>query len=67
MPGRYISKGVGAIYPCLFCFLAHRKPGMTTDETGKKLNISQSAVSRSSMRGERIARENRLELIEINA
>ncbi|MDY6856187.1 MAG: transposase [Thermodesulfobacteriota bacterium] len=46
----------------LLCFWAHRKLGMTTIEIGKKLNISQSAVSRSSLRGEKIARENRFEL-----
>ena len=50
------------------CFAwAHRKLGMTTIEIGKKLNLSQSAVSRSSLRGEKIARENRFELIERNA
>jgi REP-associated tyrosine transposase len=36
----------------LLCFWAHRKLGMTTIEIGKRLNISQSAVSRSSMRGQ---------------
>ena len=51
----------------LLCFWAHRKLGMTTIEIGKKLNLSQSAVSRSSIRGEKIARENRFELIERNA
>jgi len=51
----------------LLCFWAHRKLGMTTIEIGKKLNLSQSAVSRSSLRGEKIARENRFELIERNA
>ncbi len=47
----------------LLCFWAHRKLGMTTIEIGKKLNICQSAVSRSSIRGEKIERENRFELI----
>jgi hypothetical protein len=51
----------------LLCFWAHRKLGMTTIEIGKKLNISQSAVSRSSMRGQQIERENRFELIDQNA
>jgi len=51
----------------LLCFWAHRKLGMTTIETGKKLNIYQSAVSRSSIRGEKIERENQFELIEQNA
>ncbi len=47
----------------LLCFWAHRKLGMTTIEIGKKLNICQSAVSRSSIRGEKIERENKFELI----
>ncbi|WDN87979.1 hypothetical protein BuS5_00947 [Desulfosarcina sp. BuS5] len=47
----------------LLCFWARRKLGMTTIEIGKKLNICQSAVSRSSIRGEKIERENRFELI----
>ena len=48
----------------LLCFWAHRKLGMTTIEIGRMLNISQSAVSRSSMRGQQIERENRFELID---
>jgi REP element-mobilizing transposase RayT len=48
----------------LLCFWAHRKLGMTTIEIGRKLNISQSAVSRSSMRGQTIERENGFELLE---
>lgn len=48
----------------LLCFWAHRKLGMTTIEIGRRLNISQSAVSRSSMRGQKIERENRFELID---
>jgi len=51
----------------LLCFWAHRKLGMTTIEIGKRLNICQSAVSRSSLRGQKIERENRFELIELNA
>ena len=48
----------------LLCFWAHRKLGMTTIEIGRRLNISQSAVSRSSMKGQQIERENRFELID---
>lgn len=48
----------------LLCFLAHRKLGMTAIEIGRKLNISQSAVSRSYLRGQKIERENRFELLE---
>jgi len=51
----------------LLCFWAHRKPGMTTIEIGKRLNISQSAVSSSSLRGQKIEKENRFELIDLNA
>ena len=51
----------------LLCFLAHRKLGMTTIEIGKRLNISQSGVSRSSLRGQKIERENRFKMIEQNA
>ncbi|RLC06227.1 MAG: transposase [Deltaproteobacteria bacterium] len=47
----------------LLCFWMHRKLGITTVEIGRKLNISQSAVSRSSLRGEKIANEKRFELI----
>ena len=48
----------------LLCFWANRKLGMTTIEIGRKLYISQSAVSRSSMRGQKIEREYRFELLE---
>ncbi len=51
----------------LLCFWAHRKLGMTTVEIGRKLNISQSAVSRSSMRGQKIESENQFEVIVENA
>ena len=47
----------------LLCFWAHRKLGMTTVEIAKRLNMCQSAVTRSSMRGQKIERENRLELM----
>jgi REP element-mobilizing transposase RayT len=51
----------------LLCFWSYRKLGMTTIEIGRRLNISQSAVSRSSMRGQKIERENQFELTEQNA
>jgi len=51
----------------LLCFRAHRTLGMTTIEIGKRLNISQSAVSRSSLGGQKIERENWFELIGLNA
>ncbi len=51
----------------LLCFWAHRRLGMTTIEIGRRLNISQSAASRSSMRGQKIAQEGCFELITQNA
>jgi putative transposase len=50
----------------LLCFWAHRKLGMSTIEIAAKLRMSQPSVSRSSKRGERIARENQVELIADN-
>ncbi|MEA3232119.1 MAG: transposase, partial [Thermodesulfobacteriota bacterium] len=47
----------------ILCFWLHRKLGMTTVEIGKRLSISQSAVSRSSLRGEKIVKENQFELV----
>ena len=47
----------------LLCFWAHRKLGMSTVEIAGVLNMSQPAISRSSGRGEKIAKENRFELI----
>ena len=47
----------------LLCFWAHRKLGMTTIEIGRRLKMSQSAISRLSLRGERIEKENQFELI----
>jgi REP-associated tyrosine transposase len=47
----------------LLCFWAQRKLGMTTIEIGRRLNMSQSAISRLSLRGERIEKENQLKLI----
>jgi putative transposase len=47
----------------LLCFWAHRKLGMTTAAIAKRLKTGQSAVSRSSLRGAAIARENQPELM----
>ena len=41
----------------LLCYWANRDLGMTTVEISRKLNISQSAVSRAAWRGERLAFE----------
>lgn len=48
----------------LLCFWAHRKLGLTTVEIAGKLRLCQSAVSRLSMRGEKIASEHGVELID---
>lgn len=46
----------------LLCFWAHRKLGMSTIEISSRLNICQSAVSRSSMRGQKIEKDNQFGL-----
>jgi len=46
----------------LVCFWANREFGMTTVDIAKRLNICQSAVTRSSLRGEKIAKDNQLAL-----
>jgi len=46
----------------LLCYWANRELGMTTVELSKQLRICQSAVSRASQRGERIANENNFRL-----
>lgn len=51
----------------LLCFWAHRKLGMTTVEISGKLNLCQSAVSRLSKRGEKMANEQGLDLIKKKA
>ena len=48
----------------LLCYWANRKLGMTTVEIAGKLNLCQSAVSRLSMKGEKIGNECGAELIE---
>lgn len=47
----------------LLCFWAHRKLGMTTVEIAARLTIGQSAVSRLSLRGEKLAREIGVDLL----
>jgi REP element-mobilizing transposase RayT len=46
----------------LLCFWANRELGMTTVAISQRLKISQSAVSRASMRGEKIALQNDFQL-----
>ena len=47
----------------LLCYWANRELGMTTIELARCLHLCQSAVSRSAVRGENMARKNRLKLI----
>ena len=48
----------------LLCYWAHRRLGMTTVEIAGKLHLCQSAVSRLSMKGEKIGNEDGALLIE---
>ena len=47
----------------LVCFWSYRKLGMTTVDIARRLNMTQSAVTKASYRGERFIRENRLKLV----
>jgi REP element-mobilizing transposase RayT len=48
----------------LLCYWANRELGMATVEIARRLKISQSAVSRASRCGEKIASENGFQLIK---
>ncbi len=49
----------------LVCFWANRELGMTTVKIAEKLqlHICQSAASKSSLRGEKIAKDNQFQLL----
>ncbi len=47
----------------LVCYWANRELGMSTVDVAKRLKIGQPAVSRSSLRGEEIAEENKFFLL----
>ncbi len=47
----------------LVSYWANRELGMTTVQIAERLNICQSAASRSSLRGEKIAKDNQLQLL----
>jgi chromosomal replication initiation ATPase DnaA len=47
----------------LVCFWANRELEMSTVEISNQLKIGQSAVSRSSLRGEKIVEENKFSLL----
>jgi len=48
----------------LVCFWASRELGMSMVELSKRLKISQPTVSQSANRGEKIAKENKLNLLQ---
>jgi len=48
----------------LVCYFANRELGMTTVDISKRININQSAVSRLSVRGETMVKENEYRLID---
>jgi len=50
----------------LICFWASRELGMSMVELSKRLKISQPTVSQSANRGEKIAKENKLTLLQSN-
>ncbi|MBW2739135.1 MAG: hypothetical protein JRE64_09885 [Deltaproteobacteria bacterium] len=50
----------------LVCFWASRELGMSMVELSKRLKISQPTVSQSANRGEKIAKENKLNLLQTN-
>ena len=52
------NKSLGTVRAgALLCYWAHRKLGMSMVEIAGKLNLCQSAVSRLSMKGEKIGKE----------
>jgi hypothetical protein len=59
-PGRYEKVVVGR---SLFCYWAVREFGVSATELAKRIGISQPAVSYSVQRGEKLARENALDLL----
>jgi len=47
----------------LLCFWGHRKLGLTTIELSEKIGVCQSAVSRLSRKGEKLAYETNFDFI----
>ena len=48
----------------LLCYWANRELGMTSTQIAKRLHLSQSAISRASARGEKLANENEFSLMK---
>jgi chromosomal replication initiation ATPase DnaA len=49
---------------CLLCYWGTRELRMTTVELAKKFNLAQPTISQSAMRGQKIAMEEGLKLLE---
>jgi len=60
-PGKY-AKSVPA--RSLFCYWAVREIGVSATEIAKRLKMTQPAVSISVRRGERVAKEKRLAILD---
>jgi hypothetical protein len=49
----------------VLCYWGNREPGMSTIGLSKKLNISQPTASQSVVRGQKIARAEKMALLEL--
>jgi len=63
-PGKY-AQNVKA--RSLLCYWGTRELGMTTIDLARRLNLAQPTVSQAVTRGQKIAEDNRLSLIEKNS
>ncbi len=63
-PGKY-AQNVKA--RSLLCYWGTRELGMTTIDLARRLNLAQPTVSQAVTRGQKIAEDNRLNLIEKNS
>ena len=67
VPGEIVSSGKSPKTVrgrSLLCYWAHRELGMTTIEIATRLHLCQSAVSRASARGEKLAKNNNFTLLK---
>ncbi len=66
-PGEIVYRGKSpktARGRSLLCYWANRELGMNTVEIAKRLHLCQSAVSRGSARGEKLAKDNNFKLLK---
>jgi REP element-mobilizing transposase RayT len=66
-PGEIVSRGKSPKTVrgrSLLCYWANRELGMTSVEIAKRLHLCQSAVSRASARGEKLAKDNNFKLLK---